>query len=269
MEQLEQFKLFLEEQEKSESTCIAYARAVQIMLKHCKSPLTKEKLVQYRSYLSNKYKPSTVNVAVAAFNQYAVYMGKDWKLHPVRTQRKIFTDESKLLTKEEYIRLISACQKNERLSLLLQTVCATGIRISELKYIRAEVLNHKKICVTCKGKTREILLPDQLIKKLKQYCYNKKIKQGEIFITSSGKPIDRSNIWRSIKRLCNAANVAQSKAFPHNLRHLFAISYYQQEKDIVKLADILGHSRVETTRLYLICDGTEHRQQMDNLGLVV
>lgn len=186
-------------------------------------------------------------------------------------QQQVFCSEEKELTKAEYARLCKAAQSNhnERLNLILQTICATGIRVSELKFITVEAVKQSEATVSLKGKTRSVFIVKGLKKKLLCYAAKQKIKTGMIFVTKSGKPIDRTNIWREMKNLCKKANVNPQKVFPHNLRHLFARVFYNIEKDIAKLADILGHSSINTTRIYIISTGTEHRRRMENMRLVI
>ena len=182
----------------------------------------------------------------------------------------MFTSTEKELTKSEYDRLLEAAKqkKNERLYLLMQTICSTGIRVSELCFITIETINRGRAEINCKGKRRSVFLPTKLCKILKNYAKEQKIKSGAVFVTQSGNPLDRSNIWSDMKKLCKAANVSEKKVFPHNLRHLFARTYYSLQKDIVRLADILGHSNVNTTRIYTMETGEIHRRQIQKLGLI-
>ena len=191
------------------------------------------------------------------------------KVKNIRTQRQTYCAEEKELTKAEYLRLLSASKKNEQLNLVLQTICGTGIRVSELRFFTVEAISRGEITVHCKSKTRTILVPGKLKKLLLSYAKKHGIRNGAIFITKKGRPLDRSNIWTQMKRLCTVAGVNPSKVFPHNLRKLFARTFYGLEKDIAKLADILGHSSVDTTRIYIMTTVTEHRRKIEKLGLVI
>ena len=188
----------------------------------------------------------------------------------LKIQKQIFASTDKELTKTEYDRLLQVAKqkKNERLYLLMQTICSTGIRVSEVRYVTVEAVSRGIAEINCKGKRRQVFLPKQLCQILKQYIKEQKIKSGAVFVTKNGNPLDRSNIWSDMKKLCKAANVSEKKVFPHNLRHLFARTYYSLQKDIVRLADILGHSNVNTTRIYTMETGEIHRRQIQKLGLL-
>jgi site-specific recombinase XerD len=194
----------------------------------------------------------------------------DLRVKNLKIQKQIFASTDKELTKAEYDRLLQAAKqkKNERLYLLMQTICSTGIRVSEVQYITVEAIARGVAEINCKGKRRQVFLPKQLCQILKQYIKEQKRKSGAVFVTKSGNPLDRSNIWSDMKKLCKAANVSEKKVFPHNLRHLFARTYYSLQKDIVRLADILGHSNVNTTRIYTMESGEIHRRQIQKLGLL-
>ena len=194
----------------------------------------------------------------------------DLRVKKLKIQKQIFASTDKELSKAEYDRLLQAAKqkKNERLYLLMQTICSTGIRVSEVRYITVEAVARGIAEINCKGKRRQLFLPKQLCQVLKQYIKEQKIKSGSVFITKNGNPLDRSNIWTDMKKLCKAANVSEKKVFPHNLRHLFARTYYSLQKDIVRLADILGHSSVNTTRIYTMETGEIHRRQIQKLGLL-
>ena len=186
-------------------------------------------------------------------------------------QNKIYCSENIELSKDEYISLIRTAEKNkkQRLSLIIQTICTTGIRISELKFITIESLYKGEAIVSCKGKTRTVFLVKELRKRLLMYANDKKIFSGPVFVTQNGNAVDRSNIWTEMKKLCIAANVSSSKVFPHNFRHLFARSFYEIDKDIAKLSDVLGHSNINTTRIYIVSTGKEHMMKMENMELLV
>ncbi|MBD5153881.1 MAG: tyrosine-type recombinase/integrase [Oscillibacter sp.] len=226
----------------------------------------------YKEELAEKRTPAGVNGAIAALNCLFAFLGlTDCKLRSVKIQRQIFRDETRELSQAEYRRLLSAAKgkQNERLLLVMETICSTGIRVSELKFFTVETVRRGRADVTNKGKTRTVFLPGRLQKVLLKYAKAQKITAGPVFITRGGRPLDRSNIWADMKRLCQAANVAESKVFPHNLRHLFARTYYDLEKDIVRLADILGHASVNTTRIYTMETGEVHRRQLEKMKLVV
>lgn len=231
-------------------------------------------MIEYKEMLqsSKRYKLSSINSFLAAANNFFEYMGwYELKVKVFCIQKGSFLLECKNLTKQEYERLVrTAEQKGQgRLSLILETICATGIRISELPEITVSSVKKGTAEIFCKGKARQILIPGKLKKKLMYYISKKKLKSGPVFQTSNGNPVDRSNIWKEMKALCQMAGVKEEKVFPHNLRHLFAKSFYQIEKDIAKLADILGHSSIETTRIYIRASVNEHRRQLEATGLVL
>ena len=268
MEELEGFRKYLVECEKGVSTQKNYVRDVRGMMREEGYTLSKEWLSEYRERIKGIYGSSTVNNHIAAINQYLSYRGVEWRMKYIRVQKNSYIEESREFRREEYDRLLDACQENERLYLALETLCSTGIRIGELKYIRAEDLSSGSIVVLFKGKLRKIFLPDLLVERLMKYCESRGIKEGPVFITRTGKPLDRSNLWRSMKRAGKRAGLEQSKVYPHNLRHLFAAVFYAQDRDIMKLADVLGHSNIETTRRYLAESGREHRRKINEMNLV-
>lgn len=209
---------------------------------------------------------------LAAINSFFRFMGwYDCCVKQFKIQRKVYCPEEKELTKGEYIRLVQTAERNGnmRLSLLLQTICGTGIRVSELPYITVDAVNRGEAVVTCKAKTRTVFIVDALRKKLLHYIKLFKIKSGPVFVSRCGNLLHRSNIWREMKKLCYMAKVAPQKVFPHNLRHLFARTFYNKEKDIAKLADILGHSGIDTTRIYIATTGKEHRRRMETMRLIL
>lgn len=212
----------------------------------------------------------SVNSMLASINSFLEFQGwTDCKVKSIRIQQQIYCAEEKELSKAEYLRLLNASRKEEQLNLILQTICATGIRVSELRYFTVEAVHHGEVTVSCKNKTRTILIPGKLKKALQDFARRRNITTGAIFLGKSRKPLDRSRIWRKMKQLCQSAGVAASKVFPHNLRKLFARTFYAIEKDIAKLADILGHSSINTTRIYIMSTGVEHRKRIERLGLVV
>jgi len=232
--------------------------------------INKEVTVAYKKSLEEKqYAIGTINSMLASLNSFLEYMSwNDCKVKHLKRQRQIYCSENKELTKNEYKRLLEAAKGKEQLYLLMQTICGTGIRISELKYFTVEALQRGEVSVQCKSKTRNVLIPKALVKVLLGYAKKKGIKAGAIFVTRSGNPLNRSNVWTQMKKLCEAAKVNPSKVFPHNLRKLFARTFYSIEKDIAKLADILGHGSIETTRIYIMTTGLEHRQKIERLGLI-
>ncbi|WP_102411415.1 tyrosine-type recombinase/integrase [Beduinella massiliensis] len=234
--------------------------------------VTKEKVVEWKEKLRQSGKAAvTVNGALAALHSFFAMLGwHECRVKYLKVQRKMFRDSSRDLNRDEFGRLVCAARAadNERLALLLETICGTGVRVSEVKYLTVEALKCGRAEVDLKGKIRTILVPGKLAKKLLKYCQKQKITSGEIFITARGTGMSRRQIWGEMKRLCRAAGVDASKVFPHNLRHLFARAYYRVCRDIVELADVLGHSSIETTRIYLITTGAEHARRLDQLGLV-
>ena len=234
--------------------------------------LTRETAVQWREFLlQQNYAPVTINSMLSAVNSLFKFLGRgDCRIRFLRVQRRTFREQSRELTRAEYQRLLdtAAEQGQERLGLLMETICATGIRVSEVRYITVEAAQRGRAEISLKGKIRTILLPAKLCRKLLKYARKQKTASGEIFLTRSGKPVSRRQIWREMKALCEKAGVESSKVFPHNLRHLFATLFYKACRDIVKLADILGHSSINTTRIYLMTTGAEHARQLEKLGLV-
>lgn len=266
------FEQKLREDEKSEATVKKYVRDVQRFAEYVgENPITKERVICYKQYLSEHYTVSSVNSMLAAVNSFLQITGyPDCRVKAFRMQREAFRKKEKELSREEYIRLLEAakCRKNKRLYLLMQTMGATGIRISELPFITVESLDTRRAQVSLKGKIRIVLLPGELCLELKKYVREKKILKGSIFVTRSGKPVDRSNILHEMKGLCEEAEVLREKVFPHNFRHLFAVTYYKAEHDICHLADLLGHSNINTTRIYTLVSCEEQEKQIEGLGLM-
>lgn len=266
------FHAYLIREEKSAATVEKYLRDAAAFLAFVgQSAVTKEAVMAYKKALLERgYAVRSINSMLASLNSLLGFLGwSDCKVKSLKTQRQTYCAEEKELTRAEYLRLLKAAEKRPQLHLLMQTICGTGIRVSELRYFTVEAVRRGEITVRCKGKTRTILLPGKLRKKLLDYAERNGIGAGTIFLTKKGNPLNRSNIWAQMKRLCAAAGVQASKVFPHNLRKLFARTFYGIEKDIAKLADILGHSSINTTRIYIMTTGTEHRQKMERLGLVV
>ncbi len=272
--EITQFEKYLRMEEKSEATVEKYLRDVTaFMMVLDGAEITKESVISYKKHLIEcGYAVRSINSIIASLNSLFTFLNRhDCKIKSIKLQRQIYCPEEKELTKAEYIRLVNTAKKqgNERLCLILQTICGTGIRVSELQFITVEAVKRGEATVSLKGKTRSVFIVKELQKKLLRYCREQGIKQGSVFITRTGKPISRCNIWREMKKLCADANVNPNKVFPHNLRHLFARVFYNIEKDIAKLADILGHSSINTTRIYIITTGNEHRRRMENMRLIV
>ena len=272
--QITAFAVYLKSEEKSENTVEKYIRDVRAFSAYVgKTDITKKMVIAYKNkLLSDNYAARSVNSMLASINNLLSFLGwVDLKVKSIKLQRQIYCPEEKELTKSEYMRLVNVAKQkgNARLNLLIQTICGTGIRVSELQYITVESVRRGEAVVSLKGKTRSVFIVSELQKKLLHYASEQKIASGAIFITRNGKPMSRTNIWREMKSLCEKAGVNPQKVFPHNLRHLFARTFYGIEKDIVKLADILGHSSINTTRIYIITTGNEHRQRMENMRLII
>lgn len=271
---IQAFYAYLIAEEKSAATVEKYMRDVYAFADFVDgTAIEKGKVSAYKKHLQEiDYAPRSINSMLASLNSLFSYLGwTDCKVKPIKIQRKIYCPEEKELTKTEYTRLVNTARRkgNERLNLILQTICGTGIRVSELQFITVEAIKNGEAIVSLKGKTRSVFIVKELRKKLLRYAAEQGIKRGMIFVTRTGKPISRTNIWREMKALCEEANVNPQKVFPHNLRHLFARVFYGIEKDIAKLADILGHSSINTTRIYIISTGTEHRRRMENMRLII
>lgn len=271
--QLENFKQYLTSQEKSGATVEKYIRDVRVFAEFLgNSKPTRETVIAYKIHLQNNYAARSVNSMLASINCLFEFLNRyDLRVKMLKLQQQIFCPEEKELTKAEYARLCRAAERNHnnRLNLILQTICGTGIRVSELPYITVEAVKRGEAVVSCKGKTRTVFIVKDLKQKLLRYAAKQKINSGTVFVTRTGKPISRTNIWREMKALCKQANVNPQKVFPHNLRHLFARVFYAIEKDIAKLADILGHSSINTTRIYIISTGSEHRRKMESMRLII
>ena len=261
-------------EEKSANTVEKYARDVNTFVAYLNGNVVSKNLVieHKQKLIADGYAVSSINSMLAAVNSLFDYLGWiDCKVKSIKIQRQIYCPENKELSKAEYLRLVEVAERNhnQRLNMILQTICGTGIRISELQFITVEAVKSGTVEVACKGKNRVIFIVKKLKKKLLRYAAERHIKAGVIFITKSGKPVNRTNVWREMKALCKHAHVNPDKVFPHNLRHLFARTFYKLEKDIAKLADILGHSSINTTRIYIISTGYEHLKRMENMKLIV
>ena len=273
MNQFGLFQQHLAEEERELGTIEKYMREVKkFALWQGRRKVTKETVSEWKEQLRTAgYKPETVNGKLSAVNKFLSCMGwGECCVKYLKIQRRLFRSTGRELTKDEYTRLVETAQGlgKTRLALLIETICATGIRVSEVKYITAEALRAGRADISLKGKIRTVLLPGKLCRKLQKYAKKQKITSGEVFLTRSGKGVSRRQIWAEMKALCKQARVAPSKVFPHNLRHLFARTFYQASRDVAKLADVLGHSSIETTRIYLISTGAEHVRQLERLGLI-
>ncbi len=269
---LREFSHHLHLEEKSPATIEKYLRDVRVFRVFAEEQkITKELVIAFKTELLQKgYAAGSINSILASINSLLNFLGwGDCKTKNLRQQRSSYCPEEKELTKSEYRQLLEAAKKNEQLSLVMQTICSTGIRVSELQFFTVEAVRRSEITIRCKSKTRTILVPGQLKKLLLRFAEKRKITAGAIFVTRSGKHLNRSNIWAQMKKLCQKAGVTPSKVFPHNLRKLFARTFYTMEKDIAKLADILGHSSVNTTRIYIMTTGEEHRRKIENLDLIL
>ena len=271
---MEKYKSYLLHEEKSENTIAKYTHDIELFMSYLNErEISKEIVLEYKNKLISKnYFPRSINSMLASVNSFLKFIGRvDCTVKNIRIQRQIYCSEEKELTKSEYNRLIQTAtrEKNERLKLIIQTICSSGIRVSELKFITVESVKCGKAIVSLKGKMRYIFIVSKLRRVLLKYAFRNNIKSGPIFITRTGKNICRTNIWREMKQLCTKANISPSKVYPHNLRHLFARTFYNMEKDIAKLADVLGHSSINTTRIYIISTGYEHRRQMENMNLIL
>ena len=269
---LDRFQDHLRREEKSPVTVEKYLRDVRAFLAFAgERAVTKELVIAYKQDLVRRgYAVRSINSMLASLNSLLRFLGwEDCKTRSIRQQRQTYCAQERQLTREEYLRLLEAARSRPRLYYLLQTICATGVRVSEIQYFTLEAVKRGQVIIRCKNKTRTILIPGKLRGYLLRYADKQKIRSGPIFVSRNGRPLDRSAIWTQMKGLCLAANVAPGKVFPHNLRKLFARAFYAIEKDIAKLADVLGHSSVNTTRIYIMTTGLEHRRQLERLGLVV
>ena len=269
---IEAFAQYLRDQERSAATIEKYVHDVRALADFLNGRDISKGLLEWKEALIEAYAPASVNTMLAAVNRFLAFCGLgDLRLRKLKIQKSLFLSEDKELTRAEYVRLVQAAQRQEnaRLSLVIQTICATGIRVSELRFITAEAVQSGRAEVSNKGKRRAVFLPDKLRRLLKSYLQKQKITAGAVFLSRNGRPLDRSNIWRDMKALCESAGVAPGKVFPHNLRHLFARTFYALEKDLSRLADILGHSSVNTTRIYTAESGAVHARLLGRLNLVV
>jgi len=269
---LEQFSAYLQQEEKSNATCEKYLRDVKRFFHFVAgAPITKEVVICYKQRcMEEGYAVRSINSMLASLNSLFSFLGwHDCKVKNLRLQRQTYCAEEKELTKADYLKLLEASKGDHQMNLILQTMGSTGIRVSELRFFTVEAVRAGEISVYCKSKIRSILIPGKLKRLLLDYARKNKVVSGSIFVNKKGKALDRSCIWRKMKGLCRIAGVNSEKVFPHNLRKLFARTFYSVEKDIAKLADLLGHSSINTTRIYIITTGMEHRQKIERLGLLI
>ena len=274
METINQFRQYLRSEERETGTVEKYCRDIGAFATWINgSTVNREMVIAWKEHLRQEgYAPATINSMLVALNRFFQFLGwDDFRVKALRIQRRMFRNRERELSREEYGRLVEAARKEgkDRLALLMETICATGIRVGEVKFITVEAVRVGHAEVSLKGKIRIILIPRKLCQKLEKYSKKQKITSGEIFLTRNGSSLSRRQIWAEMKAICTKAKVQASKVFPHNLRHLFARCFYQTCQDVVKLADVLGHTSVETTRIYLISSGYEHAYCMDHLGLVL
>ena len=267
------FRATLVGEEKSKATVDKYLRDLETFYRFARGKvITKELVIRFKQELVERYAPASVNSMLAAINRFFKEQGwYDCVVKSLKIQRQSFREKERELTKAEYFRLLQAAKErgNTRLYVLMQTMCATGIRVSEVRFITMEAVRRGRATVSLKGKIRQVLLPADLCRELKRYAKEQGIRAGQLFVTKSGRPLDRSNILHEMKALCKTAGVERTKVFPHNLRHLFACLYYKVSKDLSRLADVLGHTNVNTTRIYTCVSGMEHVRQLERLGLVI
>lgn len=270
-ENITDFKEYLIREEKSAATVEKYLRDTREFLVYAEGKhVTKELVMAWKELLVRDWAARTVNGKLASLSSLLLFLGwEDCRVKNLKIQQQAYSPEDKELTMEEYRKLLNAANGQPQLRLIMETICSTGIRVSELKYFTVEAVRVGEVRISNKGKNRIILLPDRLKKKLWKWAKERNITSGAIFVSKNGKPICRSNIWSRMKKLCEAAGVAAAKVFPHNLRKLFARRFYEVKKDIAKLADVLGHSNINTTRIYIMTTGVEHRRILNQLGLVV
>jgi len=272
-ERISEYTTYLQEEEKSKATVEKYTHDLAMVEKFFHgAEITKSALIEWKNQLIEKYAAASINTIIAALNSF--FRFAEWDelvLRSLKTQKKTFCDESRELTRDEYERLVKAAEStgNRRLALVIQTICATGIRVSELKFITVDAVRTGKATFLNKGKIRTVFLSESLRRGLTEYIKAHQLTSGPVFVTRNGKPLDRSNIWRDMKALCESAGVEPKKVFPHNLRHLFARTYYSIEMDLSRLADILGHTNINTTRIYTMESGAVHAAQVEQLGLFI
>ena len=270
---IREFENFLRCEERSAATVEKYVRDVSFFATFAgERKVEKQLILDYKSELGARFAVSSANSMIAALNSFLRFCGwRELCIKQFKVQRQAYCPEEKELTRAEYVRLLTAAtaRKNQKLNLIIQTICATGIRVSELQYITVEAVCHGEATVHCKGKVRRIFIVQALKKKLLRYVKEQQIRTGPVFVTKQGRPISRYSVWKEMKALCAQANVLPAKVFPHNLRHLFARTFYGVEKDIAKLADLLGHASINTTRIYIVTTGAEHKKKMEHMRLII
>lgn len=274
MDAVDAFTNYLKRAERSQNTIEKYRRDVLAFIRWLGNrPVDREMSIEWKQQLLGRgYTTATVNSMLIALNRFFDFMGwNDCRVNVLKQQKRLFREENRELTKEEYSRLVETAvqEGKKRLALLMETICATGIRVSEVQYITVEAARQGRVEISLKGKVRTILLPGKLCKKLLKYAKKQKNVSGEIFLTRNGTSLSRRQIWAEMKAICRKAGIAASKVFPHNLRHVFAQTFYRVTHDVAKLADLLGHSSIETTRIYLLSDGSEHERLINNLKLIL
>ena len=271
MERIDSFRLYLLREEKSVLTVEKYIRDVSAFLQWLGgAPVEKEAVVRYKEALTARLAAVSVNSVLSSVNSFLAFQGRnDCRVKTLKLQRSVYRPAEKELSREEYARLVQTARADTRLCLLIQSICATGIRVSEHRFLTVEAARRGFAEVRLKGKQRRVYLPGKLCKALLQYARKQGIREGSVFITAGGRPLDRSNIWAQMKALCERAGVAREKVFPHNLRHLFARCFYALEKDVVRLADLLGHASVNTTRIYIMESGLTHQKQIEKMRLLL
>lgn len=272
LQKIKEFENHLISEEKSKATVMKYTHDVTVFAQWLNGQQISKTVVQeYKQLLESEYAPKSVNSVLSSLNSFFEWINHpEYKVKSLKIQKNTFIEPNRELTKVEYDILLKTAyeQGKTRLYLVMQTICATGIRVSELAYITVDAVKNGVASIKCKGKNRVIFIPSKLCKMLQRYIREKNIKNGAVFVTRKGNPLNRSNIWAEMKRLCDKAGVLASKVFPHNLRHLFGKTYYAVYQDIVRLADILGHSSINTTRIYTAESGEVHRKRIQNLGLI-
>lgn len=270
----ERFRGHLVREERSAATIGKYLRDLAALTRFLGgTPVTKEGVVAWKENLVGRgYAVASINSMLVAVNSFFGFcQWQEFRVKLLRTQRRCFRDRDRELTKEEYRRLVQTARSrgDERLCLLLQAICSTGIRVSEHRFLTVEALRSGRAVIASKGKRRTIFMPPELCGALLRYCGRRGVASGPVFTTRTGRPMDRSQIWAKMKTLCQSARVDPHKVFPHNLRHLFAVTFYRLDKDIVRLADVLGHASIETSRIYTCTTGTEHIRALSRLQLLV
>lgn len=271
--QIKEFQAYLMREERAATTIAKYSHDLRLFVNFLGgSEVSKEQVIKFKDWLIQNYHIGSVNSMVAAVNSFLDYAGwPECRVKLIKVQRQLFCEEEKELHKNEYYRLVKTAQDqgNERLAIMMQTLCGLGLRVSELRFVTVRAVKEGKLQIFNKGKNRNVVVSGKLRELLLLYIEAQEIKKGEVFVTKTGRPLDRSNIWREMKRLYEEAQVTEQKVFPHNLRHLFARTYYEMKNDVVRLADIMGHSSIETTRIYTTSSGQEYRQQLESLELVL